>query len=105
LGYRGSAGEIRITSPAFRLLNSSKQIPVLDVTRCGEPQSFNLEVVKIGSSWRYMAAAYGPNGKIKPDVVIVDGSHQFHPEGNYYLRLSAGNGSLPVSVSSKLKLA
>lgn len=49
--------------------------------------------MKIGAAWRYKAAAYGPNNKIKPDVVIVDGTHQYHPEGNYYLRLSAGKGS------------
>ena len=49
--------------------------------------------VKIGDSWRYKAAAYGANGKIKPDVVLVNNTHQYHPEGNYYLRLSAGKGS------------
>src|SRR5258707_5109644 len=49
--------------------------------------------VKIGSNWRYCKPAYSPNNKIKPDVVIVNDSHQYHPEGNYYLRLSAGKGS------------
>jgi integrase/recombinase XerD len=49
--------------------------------------------VKIGPNWRYCKPAYSPNNKVKPDVVVVNGSHQYHPEGNYYLRLSAGKGS------------
>jgi hypothetical protein len=47
--------------------------------------------VRIGpDDWRYCSPSYGPNNKIKPDIVIVGNSAQCHSEGNYYLRLSAG---------------
>ena len=49
--------------------------------------------VKIGDRWRYCKPAFGPNHKIKPNIVVVNGSHQLHEEGNYYLRFSAGKGS------------
>jgi hypothetical protein len=50
--------------------------------------------VRIGQAdWRYCRPSYGPNNKIKPDIVIIGNSAQCHPEGNYYLRLSAGKGS------------
>jgi integrase len=49
--------------------------------------------VRLGPNWRYCKPAYSANHKIKPDVVIVNGGHVYHPEGNYYLRFSAGKGS------------
>jgi integrase len=49
--------------------------------------------VRIGTNWRYCKPAHSANNKIKPDVVLVNGSPEHHPEGNYYLRSSAGKGS------------
>jgi hypothetical protein len=43
--------------------------------------------VKVCSSWRYARAATGPNGKLKPNIVYVGKTTEFHPEGDYYLRL------------------
>jgi integrase/recombinase XerD len=49
--------------------------------------------IKIGSNWRYCRPAYSPNHKIRPDWVLVNSHEEHHPEGNYYLRLSANGGS------------
>ena len=38
-----------------------------------------------GKGWRFCTAVSGKNGKLKPDVVIVDGFEQLHTEGRYYL--------------------
>lgn len=34
---------------------------------------------------RYCPVVVGPNGRIKPDSVMVDGRQEKHPEGAYYL--------------------
>ena len=50
--------------------------------------------VRLGpQKWGFFKPAYGPNGKIKPNIVVVKGKPEAHPEGNYYLRLHAGKGS------------
>ena len=51
--------------------------------------------VKVGGQWGYKAAAYANNNRIRPDLVIVDGHEEAHPEGNYYLYHS-GNWARPV---------
>jgi hypothetical protein len=38
-----------------------------------------------GGSWRYKRAAFYSNGKIKPNLCIVGGKDEEHPEGAYYL--------------------
>src|SRR6266566_4035270 len=38
-----------------------------------------------GKGWRFCTAVSGKNGKLKPDVVLVDGVEQLHAEGRYYL--------------------
>jgi hypothetical protein len=43
--------------------------------------------------WRYRKAAFSANGKIKPDVVIVDGREDKHA-GDYYLN---HKGRIPVN--------
>ncbi|MGA8309410.1 MAG: hypothetical protein WB755_05235 [Terriglobales bacterium] len=49
--------------------------------------------VRAGTAWRYCKPVVSANGKIKPDYVLVNGVQEHHPEGNYYLRFSAGGGS------------
>ena len=49
--------------------------------------------------WRYARAAYHPNGKIKPDIVLVKGVNgkdvgEKHPEGSYVLNFN--NKWIPV---------
>jgi hypothetical protein len=48
--------------------------------------------VKEDKGWRYARAAYHPNGKIKPNVVLVkslDGraAEEKHTKGSYFLNL------------------
>lgn len=50
--------------------------------------------VKLQSGWRYCKAAWYPNGKIKPHVVIVRGAEETHRDGAYYL--SHNNTWIPV---------
>lgn len=38
-----------------------------------------------GGSWRYCRAALYANGIVQPDLVLVGGREERHPEGNYYL--------------------
>lgn len=52
-----------------------------------------------GRGWRYARAAYHPNGKIKPDAVLVKGVNgknveEKHPEGSYFLNFN--NTWIPV---------
>jgi hypothetical protein len=46
-----------------------------------------------GKGWRYARAAYHPNGKIKPHVVLVKGVNgrameEKHTEGSYFLNFN-----------------
>jgi hypothetical protein len=41
--------------------------------------------VRTGKGWRYCKAAFYPNGKIKPNVVLVGDAEEKHPEGSYRL--------------------
>jgi len=55
-----------------------------------------------GKGWRYARAAYHPNGKIKPDAVLVKGANgknveEKHPEGSYFLNFN--NTWIPVRIS------
>jgi hypothetical protein len=47
-----------------------------------------------GKGWRYARAAYHPNGRNKPNVVILKGQEEKHMEGSYFL--SFNNQWLPV---------
>jgi integrase/recombinase XerD len=62
--------------------------------------------VKTPSGLRYCRVVIAANGRIKPDVVIVNGKKEKHPEGAYYLewregtkrvRLSMGNDATEAS--------
>jgi integrase/recombinase XerD len=43
-----------------------------------------------GKGWRFCGAVSGKNGKLKPDVVLIDGVESVHPEGRYYLDFLQG---------------
>jgi integrase len=45
-----------------------------------------LRRVRVDGGWRYYPAAYAPNGKVKPGLVIVAGQEVKHPTGYYALR-------------------
>jgi integrase len=67
-----------------------------------------------GKGWRYARAAYHPNGKIKPDVVLVKGAdeknvEEKHAEGSYFLNfnntwISVRGDALEAQHQRKLKL-
>jgi len=47
---------------------------------------------------RYCPVALSANGRVKPDVVIVNGEEERHPEGGYYLDWTEGSKRVRVSV-------
>ena len=44
--------------------------------------------VRTGNGWRYCKAAFHPNGKIKPNVVVVSALEEKHTEGRYFLNFN-----------------
>ncbi|MHB8485213.1 MAG: tyrosine-type recombinase/integrase [Candidatus Acidiferrales bacterium] len=44
--------------------------------------------VRTDKGWRYCKAAFHPNGKIKPNVVVVGGVEEKHTEGRYFLNFN-----------------
>ncbi len=47
---------------------------------------------------RYCPVVLSPNGRVKPDVVLVNGKPERHPEGAYYLEWREGNKRKRLSV-------
>ena len=45
--------------------------------------------VRTDKGWRYCKAAFHPNGKIKPNVVVVGGVEEKHTEGRYFLNFNS----------------
>jgi hypothetical protein len=45
---------------------------------------------------RYCGVVFSANGRVKPDIVIVDGREEHHPEGAYYLSWHEGPKHLPT---------
>jgi hypothetical protein len=43
---------------------------------------------RTAKGWRYCKVAFHPNGKIKPNVVVVRGVEEKHSEGGYFLNFS-----------------
>ncbi len=56
--------------------------------------------VKTPHGLRYCRVALSANGRIKPDVVIVNGKEARHPEGAYYLN---SNRSERIALSSVIR--
>jgi integrase len=54
--------------------------------------------VQTSKGLRYCPIVLSANGRIKPDVVLVDGSEQRHPEGAYYLEWREGGKRVRLSV-------
>ena len=44
--------------------------------------------VRTDKGWRYCKAAFHPNGKIKPNVVLASGVEEKHTEGRYFLNFN-----------------
>jgi len=62
-----------------------------------------------GKGWRFCEVVVAANGKIKPNVVLIDGQEQVHPEGRYYIdflqdgqrkRLAAGASAAEAATAA-----
>ena len=60
--------------------------------------------------WGYCKPAWGKNNKLKPNVVLMDGKEETHPEGMYYLNVSgqwekAGTTAVEAQEAQRRRLA
>jgi len=54
--------------------------------------------VKTAQGMRYCPVALSANGRVKPDLVLVNGKEERHPEGAYYLEWRQGSKRVRLSV-------
>src|SRR5271170_6400076 len=54
--------------------------------------------VQTPHGWRYCRVLLSTNGRVKPDVVVVNGKEERHPEGAYYLEWREGAKRVRLSV-------
>jgi integrase/recombinase XerD len=54
--------------------------------------------VQTSKGLRYCPIVLSPNGRVKPDLVIVNGQPERHPEGAYYLEWREGGKRVRLSV-------
>ena len=54
--------------------------------------------VKTSQCLRYLPVALSSNGRVKPDVVIVNGQEERPPEGGYYLDWPQGTSRVRVPI-------
>ncbi|MDQ1406954.1 MAG: hypothetical protein QOG55_2583 [Acidobacteriaceae bacterium] len=64
---------------------------------------------KTDAGWRYCKAAFYPNGKIKPNIVLVRTKEEKHTEGSYFLNhlnqgIAVGDDALEAQRDRMLKL-
>jgi integrase/recombinase XerD len=48
--------------------------------------------------WRYCRVVLSANGRVKPDLVVVNGKQETHKEGAYYLEWREGAKRVRLSV-------
>ena len=58
--------------------------------------------VQTPQGWRYCRVLLSANGRLKPDVVVVNGNEERHPEGAYYLEWREGSKRVRLSVGKDL---
>jgi integrase len=54
--------------------------------------------IETAQGWRYCRVVLSANGRVKPDVVVVSGKEEKHPEGAYYLEWREGGKRVRLSV-------
>ena len=54
--------------------------------------------IETSNGWRYCPVVLSPNGRVKPDVVVVGGVEERHPEGAYYIEWRDGTKRRRLSV-------
>ena len=54
--------------------------------------------VQTPRGWRYCTVGLSANGRVKPDLVIFNGTQEIHKEGAYYLEWREGGKRVRLSV-------
>jgi len=54
--------------------------------------------VQTPHGWRYCRVLLSSNGRVKPDIVVVNGKEERHVEGAYYLEWREGDKRVRLSV-------
>src|ERR1700746_2562414 len=54
--------------------------------------------VQTSKGMRYCSVVLSPNGRVKPDLVLVNGKQERHPEGAYYLEWRESGRRIRLSV-------
>lgn len=54
--------------------------------------------VQTKHGWRYCPVVMTANGKVKPNAVLIDGKHEQHSEGSYYIEWWVGTKRIRKSV-------
>src|ERR1700738_745021 len=54
--------------------------------------------VQTPPGWRYCTVVLSANGRVKPDVVLINGKQETHKEGAYYLEWREGAKRVRLSV-------
>jgi len=57
--------------------------------------------VQTAQGLRYCPVVMSANGRVKPDVVLVDGKEEKHPEGAYYIEWRDAGRRTGISSSDK----
>jgi hypothetical protein len=52
--------------------------------------------VQTPHGWRYCRVLLSANGRVKPDIVVVNGKEERHAEGAYYLEWREGTRRTPA---------
>ena len=63
-----------------------------------------------GQGWRYCRAVSSQNGKLRPNLILVDGREETHAEGFYVMDVNgqwvrAGEDSVHAQAEQRLRLA
>ena len=56
--------------------------------------------IQTTSGWRYCPVVLSANGRVKPDVVLVNGNEERHTEGAYYLDWREAGKRIRLSVGT-----
>ena len=56
--------------------------------------------VQLARGWRYCPVVLSANGRVKPDVVLVNDKPENHPEGSYYLEWRDNGKRIRLSVGT-----
>ena len=58
--------------------------------------------VMVNSGLRYCPVIVAATGRIRPDVVMVDGTEELDPEGSYYIDYREARGRSPSAAGSAI---